>query len=127
MSFLSPKYRQGWSLTTCAEIANVSTHNTLNKFQSRPIRSEESRRLCKKETKRIANMVTNSRVRICTFTPNATLDIAENVKTSNPKCVGTVSFKPQFAVAGKLHMQKVNANPVICTNIENQRGGRYER
>lgn len=72
-------------------------------------------------------MATNSRVRIFTFTPNAVLDIAENVKTSNLKCVGTVSFKPQFAVAGKLHMQKVNANPVICTNIENQRGGKYER
>lgn len=127
MSCLSPKYRQGWSLTTCAEIANASTQNTLNKSQSRPIRSEESHQLCKKETKRIVNMVTNSRVRIFTFTQNAALDIVENVKTSNLKCVGTVSFQPQFVVAGILHMQRVNANPAICTNTENQRGGRYER
>lgn len=127
MSYLSPKYRQGWSLTTCAEIANASTQNTLNKSQLRPIRSGESHQLCKKETKRIVNTVTNSRVRICTFTQNAALDIVENVKTSNLKCVGTVSFQPQFAVVGIPHMQKVNANPAICTNIENQRGGRDER
>lgn len=127
MSCLSPKYRQGWSLTTCAEIANASTQNTLNKSQSRPIRLEESHQLCKKETKRIVNTVTNSRVRICTFTQNVALDIVENVKTSNLKCVGMVSFQHQFVVAGILHMQRVNANPAICTNIENQRGGRYER
>jgi hypothetical protein len=127
MSCWSKKLRQDWSLTTYAEIANASTPTTLNKCQSKQTLCVEYLQLFIKRIKHIVNTVMNYLVTIFIFTQNVLLETAKSVQTQSLKCAGMACSILDFVNVATPHMQKVNANPVICTNIENQRGVKYER
>lgn len=126
MNYWSKRLSRVWLLTTCVEIANASTQITLNKSQSKQTPCVEYLQLFKKRIKHIVNTVMNYLVTIFTFTQNVIQEIVKSVQTQSLKCAEMACSILDFVNVGTPHMQKVNANPVICTNIENQKGGRYE-